>query len=76
MATSPAITSSAAPNLTEKEFEMISRLAYEHCGLDLRTGKQTLIAARLGKLLRVLDLPSFRHYYEYVKADRTASRSP
>ena len=51
--------------------EKISRLAYEHFGLDLRGCKQGLVAARLGKKLRELGLTSFQHYYDYVKADRS-----
>jgi chemotaxis protein methyltransferase CheR len=61
------------PVLLPEEFEKISRLAYEHFGLDLRSGKQGLIAARLGKMLRELGLSSFQDYYDHVKADRTGS---
>jgi len=66
-------TSAAVPTLKDHEFEKISRLAYEHCGLDLRCGKQGLVAARLGKKLRELGLKSFQHYYDYVKADRSGA---
>ena len=55
------------------EYEKISRLAHEHFGLDLRGGKQGLVAARLGKKLRELGLKSFQHYYDYVKADRSGA---
>jgi chemotaxis protein methyltransferase CheR len=61
------------PVLKQHEFERISRLAYEHFGLDLRSGKQGLVAARLGKKLRELGLTSFQHYYDYVTADRTGA---
>jgi chemotaxis protein methyltransferase CheR len=59
--------------LNDREFEKISRLAYEHFGLDLRGGKQGLVSARLGKELRQLGLKSFQHYYDYVKADRSGA---
>src|ERR1019366_6419083 len=34
------------PVLNDREFAKISQLAYEHSGLDLRAGKQGLVAAR------------------------------
>ena len=43
------ISTDPTPVLNEREFEKISRLAYEHFGLDLRGGKQGLVSARLGK---------------------------
>jgi chemotaxis protein methyltransferase CheR len=61
------------PTLNQREFEQISKLAYEHFGLDLRGGKQGLVAARLGKKLRELGLDSFQDYYDYVKADRSGA---
>jgi chemotaxis protein methyltransferase CheR len=61
------------PVLKPGEFEKISRLAYEHFGLDLHNGKQGLVSARLGKKLRELGLKSFQAYYDYVKADRTGA---
>jgi chemotaxis protein methyltransferase CheR len=61
------------PVLSEREYEKISQLCYEHFGLDLRGSKQGLVAARLGKKLRELGLKSFQHYYDYVKADRSGA---
>jgi chemotaxis protein methyltransferase CheR len=61
------------PVLRASEYEKISRLAYEHFGLDLRGSKQSLVAARLGKKLRELGLESFQRYYDYVKADRSGA---
>jgi chemotaxis protein methyltransferase CheR len=71
MACAPVHTTDSAPVLNDREFENISRLAYEHFGLNLGDSKQGLVAARLGKLLRQLGLKSFQHYYDYVKADRS-----
>jgi chemotaxis protein methyltransferase CheR len=70
---SPTIALDGAPVLNPREFEQISKLAYDHFGLDLRNGKQGLIAARLGKKLRELGLKSFQHYYDYVQADTTGA---
>ena len=71
MSSPTAIAFDSAPVLKEGEYLKISQLAYDHFGLDLRNGKQGLVAARLGKILRELGLKSFQHYYDYVKADRS-----
>ena len=71
MSATSAQCAALVPALKPGEFEKISRLAYEHCGLDLRNGKQGLVAARLGKVLRELGLGSFQRYYDYVMADRS-----
>jgi chemotaxis protein methyltransferase CheR len=73
MSCSPAVHLGLNPTLSEPEFQKISQLAYEHFGLDLRGGKQGLVAARLGKILRELGLKSFQNYYDYVKADRSGA---
>ena len=57
--------------LTAGEFEQFRRLAYEKFGLDLRNGKEPLVAARLGKKMRELHLQSYREYYRHVVEDRT-----
>jgi chemotaxis protein methyltransferase CheR len=61
------------PTLKESEFEKICQLAYDHFGIDLRNGKQGLVAARLGKKLRELGLKSFQAYYDHVKADKSGA---
>ena len=73
MARSIAGIVDSIPVLNDREFAKISQLAYEHSGLDLRAGKQGLVAARLGKMLRELGLKSFQHYYDYVQADRSGT---
>ncbi len=60
-----------APCPTAKEFRELSELVYEHAGIDLRRGKEQLLATRLGKKLRELKLRSFREYYRYVLEDKT-----
>jgi chemotaxis protein methyltransferase CheR len=61
------------PVLKAGEFEKISKLAYEHFGLDLSNGKQGLVAARLGKKLRELGMKTFQQYYDHVTSDRTGA---
>jgi chemotaxis protein methyltransferase CheR len=66
-----AFTMQTAPVLHAAEFEKISRLAYEHFGVDLRNGKHALVEARIGKKIRELGLKSFQHYFDYVTSDKT-----
>ena len=60
----------AAP-LTSADFQKISRLAHEHFGLSLPSGKEGLVAARLGKAIRDGGYASFGDYYRYVREDST-----
>ncbi|HUO31535.1 MAG TPA: protein-glutamate O-methyltransferase CheR [Bryobacteraceae bacterium] len=55
--------------LKPQEFESIRRLAYEKFGLDLRKGKEELVAARLGKRMREGGFDSFEQYYQHVVSD-------
>ena len=51
-----------------REFERIRQMAYKFCGVDLK-GKQILVSARLGKKIRLLNLPSFTKYCDQVEGD-------
>ena len=55
--------------LKEREFREISRLAHERFGLDLKPGKEALVASRLGKKLRQRGFGSFSDYYQHVLSD-------
>lgn len=57
--------------LSPAEFERIRALARDRFGLDLRQGKEELVKARLGKLIRQGGFSSFRQYLDHVQADRT-----
>ena len=57
--------------LTEQEFEQIRGLAYSTFGLDLKSGKEELVSARLRRLVRGGGFRSFQEYYQHVRADRT-----
>ena len=57
--------------LKASEFRRISQLAHERFGLDLKAGKEALVAARLTKRLRNGGFKSFDDYYRHVLADRT-----
>jgi chemotaxis protein methyltransferase CheR len=57
--------------LTPHEFEQFRKLAYDQFGLDLRSGKEQLVSARLGKKMRELNIQSYKDYYLHVIADTT-----
>lgn len=59
------------PALRPGEFEEIRHLAHDHFGLDLKSGKEALVSARLSKRMRDLGLADIGRYLELVKADRT-----
>jgi chemotaxis protein methyltransferase CheR len=51
------------------DFERISRLVYEHCGINLHDGKKELVKARLGKRLREGNFESFSDYHQFITSD-------
>jgi len=55
--------------LRDIDYERISRLVYEQCGINLHEGKRELVKARLGKRLREGSFKSFGDYYRYVTTD-------
>jgi len=65
------MNSPGSTTLTPADFHKISRLAHEHFGLSLPSGKEGLVAARLGKAIRDGGYPSFGDYYRYVREDQT-----
>jgi chemotaxis protein methyltransferase CheR len=64
---------SDATGLTLKasEFREIKELAYQRFGLDLKQGKEALVAARLGKRLRQRGFRTFAEYCRCVRDDST-----
>jgi chemotaxis protein methyltransferase CheR len=61
----------AGLTLKTSEFRLISQLAHERFGLELKGGKEALVAARLGKFLRKGGFKTFDEYYHHVLADKT-----
>jgi chemotaxis protein methyltransferase CheR len=55
--------------LTDSQFDEISRLVKSLCGINLHTGKRELVRARLTRRLRELQLPSFDLYLQRLKED-------
>jgi chemotaxis protein methyltransferase CheR len=61
--------SNSPPALTAADFHRISRLAQERFGLNLPPGKESLVASRLGRLIRAGGFSSFADYYRHVISD-------
>ena len=59
--------------LSLREFEQISELAFQNTGIDLRSGKQELVQARIGKKIRQGQFSSFKEYYQHVENDDTGN---
>jgi len=55
--------------MTDADFQKISQLVYDQCGINLQDGKKELVKARLGKRIRSGQFKSFREYYQYVVKD-------
>jgi chemotaxis protein methyltransferase CheR len=58
-------------SISAREFDQFRLLAHQKFGLDLPDGKQQLVASRLGKKMRELNLNSLNAYYNHVVEDRT-----
>jgi len=59
--------------LSETQFNKISQLIYQLCGINLHDGKQELVKSRLMKRLRALGMGSFEQYMEHVESDESKS---
>jgi chemotaxis protein methyltransferase CheR len=62
-------TETALLSPSAREFDKICRFAYDRFGLDLGKGKEQLVSARLGKLMRQLNIATFSEYLKYVESD-------
>lgn len=49
-------------NLTERDFNTIRKLVYDHTGINLSEGKRDMVYSRLAKRLRQLGLETFGDY--------------
>ncbi len=57
--------------LSERDFRKISDLVYQHCGINLHTGKKELVRARLTKRLRAGRFKTFPEYMKHVLEDKS-----
>jgi len=55
--------------LDRNQFQEISRIIYQQCGISLKSGKEALVRARLMKRLRVLQIPNVKEYMELISSE-------
>jgi len=60
-------------DISEKEFQDISRLVHGRFGINLTDKKVTLVKGRLNKLIRERGYTSFSQYYKAVMEDTTGA---
>ncbi len=53
--------------LYDAEFQYLSELVYQYCGINLHEGKRELVRSRLCGHLRKIQMGSFREYCDYLK---------
>jgi len=56
----------AVPQLTDKEFQLFRDLIYDSIRINLNDSKRALLANRLLRRLRLLNLSSYTQYYDLV----------
>lgn len=61
------VSSSSA--LSDKEFELFRSLIYKQAGISLSDAKKPLVAGRLSKRLRQLEIGSYTEYFRRVQGD-------
>lgn len=61
-----AAVSAAPPQMGELEFRRFQKLIFEAAGIHLSPVKRSMVAGRLAKRLKALDLPDFVSYVRYV----------
>ncbi len=57
-------------NIADREYDFICKLVYEHSRINLGDGKKELVTARLGKRLRVLDIPTYKDYCDFLQTPK------
>ncbi|MDQ8161974.1 MAG: protein-glutamate O-methyltransferase CheR [Gemmatimonadota bacterium] len=55
--------------ITPKQFARVAQVLHEHAGIRMREGKEGLVRARLAKRLRLLGLPDFDAYLDFVEQE-------
>jgi len=56
--------------LTDRDFQKVSKLIYNLCGINLKEGKKALVRARLIKRLRALNIESIKKYIKYLETKK------
>lgn len=51
-------------------FRDFCRVVYEKTGICLKEGKEALVASRIGKRLRSLQIPTFKEYFKFIQSEQ------
>jgi chemotaxis protein methyltransferase CheR len=57
--------------LSKRTFDRVRKLVYEAAGIDLRPGKESLVSARLGRLMRSYGQHSYEECLDCVESDKS-----
>lgn len=55
--------------LTSKQFQKVAHIVYDYCGINLKSGKEALVRARLMKRLRALKLGDVSQYIGLIESE-------
>jgi chemotaxis protein methyltransferase CheR len=58
-------------NISDRDFQFISDLVHDHCGINLHGGKKELVQARLTRCLRQSGCSTVAEYLAQVRDDST-----
>ncbi|MBE3639088.1 CheR family methyltransferase [Mangrovicoccus algicola] len=70
------MTHSQPPALTREQFTYISELAHREAGLVLSESKTSMIASRLNKRMKTLNIKNIKDYLSILKSDQLDSELP
>ena len=60
-------------HFTEKDFERVSKLIYDHAGISLSSSKQELVYSRLSRRLWATGISTFDEYLAYLDRDTSGN---
>ncbi len=60
-------------HLPDKDFNRISSMIYDLCGINLHVGKKELVQARMNKRLRQLGMSCYDSYLKYLENDTSGA---
>ncbi|MCK7578996.1 MAG: chemotaxis protein CheR [Chromatiales bacterium] len=69
MAESAAVIREREFHFTQRDFEQIRRLIYEHAGISLSPAKMDMVYSRIARRLRATGLTTFEEYLEFLDSN-------
>lgn len=65
----PAFAAGSAPVLSDTEFREFQQMIFSVAGIHMPASKKTMVAGRLSKRLKALQLSSFGAYWQHLRRD-------